>query len=600
MRRTFARYRLLLIAYLLPQGGKVALLAVLLLGTIGLQLAGPLIIRSFIDTAIGHGALAVLTGSAALYLAVVLVTQATRVVEAYVAEDVAWTATNALRVDVIRHCLRLDMSFHLARTPGELIERVDGDIDTLANFFSRFALTILGNALLLVGVLVALFLVDWRVGLTLTLYSAGGLAVLGRLRTVATPHWTLFRQAFSELFGFLGEWLSGAEDVRANGATAYPLRLFAERLRAYLRPQRTAVVLMQAMEALSDVLLALGTIAAFLLTAYLFGRHAITVGTAFLIVAYTQQLVTPLRQISGQLDDAQQASAGMIRLEELLAIRPTVTDGVGAPLPPGALSVAFRGVTFAYDEGSQVVRDVTFTLAPGRALGVVGRTGSGKSTLTRLLFRLYDPSAGVIELGGVDLRALRAADLRGRVGLVTQEVQLFAASVRDNLTFFDPGIDDGRILTALEDLGLLPWYRALPHGLDSELATGGAGLSAGQAQLLALVRVFLADPSLVIMDEASSRLDPATERQLDQAIAQLLRGRTGILIAHRLRTLRRADDILVLKDGRVVEHGSRVDLAADERSRFAGLLRDEAADGDRADVGGREDRAAGEPWEALR
>jgi len=595
MRQTLARYRALLIAYLRPQGGKVALLAVLLLATITLQLAGPLIIRLFIDTAIARGTLTALTATAALYLAVALLTQVARVAESYVAEDVAWTATNRLRLDVARRLLELDMSFHLARTPGELIERVDGDAELLANFLSRFALVILGNGLLLAGVLVALFLVDWRVGLTLSLYSVCGLALLGRLRAVATPHWVLFRQAFSELFGFLGEWLAGAEDVRANGATPYPLRLFAGRLRAFLRPQRTAVVLMRAMEALSDVLLALGTIAAFLLTAYLFGRHAITVGTAFLIIAYTQQLVTPLRQISGQLDDAQQASAGMIRLEELLALRPAVADGPGRrALPPGALAVAFRGVTFAYDE-TPVLRDVSFALAPGRTLGVVGRTGSGKSTLTRLLFRLYDPGAGAIELGGVDVRELRAADLRARAGLVTQEVQLFAAFVRDNLTFFDRAIPDGRILEALEELSLLPWYRTLPRGLDSELASGGAGLSAGQAQLLALVRAFLADPSLVILDEASSRLDPATERQLEKAIDRLLRGRTGILIAHRLSTLRRVDEILALEDGRVVEHGPRAGLAADSRSRFARMLRDEAVV---TGVGERVDQ--GEPREAPR
>ena len=576
MRPTFARYRAFLSTYLLSQRGKVVVLAVLLFGTIGLQLAAPLIIRLFIDTAIRRGPLSSLTTIAGLYLMVALVTQGVRVAEAYVAEDVAWTATNLLRIDAARHLLSLDMAFHLARTPGELIERVDGDAELLANFLSRFVLTILGNALLLVGVLLVLFSIDWRVGTTLLLYSIVGLLVLGRLRGVALPHLKLFRQTFAELFGFLGEWLAGAEDVRANGATAYPILLFYGRLRAYMRPQRTAVVFLRALEALADLLLAVGTVIAFLFTAYLFTHHAITVGTAYLIVSYTQQLVTPLRQILGQLDDAQGASAGMVRMEELLAMEPAVADGAGAPLPPGALSVGFHDIVFAYEGApAAVLRGVSFALAPGRVLGVVGRTGSGKTTIARLLFRLYDPGEGVILLSDTDLRDLRLTDLRARVGLVTQDVQLFHASVRDNLTFFNPAIDDARVMAALEDLGLLAWFGALPRGLDTELAPGGSGLSAGQAQLLALVRVFLADPDVVILDEASSRLDPATESQLDRAIDRLLRGRTAIIIAHRLATLRRVDEILLLEDGLILEHGPRLALAGDPSSRFAHLLRSE-------------------------
>ena len=571
MRPTFARYRAFLSTYLLSQRGKVVVLAVLLFGTIGLQLAAPLIIRLFIDTAVRRGPLASLTTIAGLYLAVALVTQAVRVAEAYVAEDVAWTATNLLRIDATRLLLSLDMASHLARTPGELIERVDGDAELLANFLSRFVLTILGNALLLVGVLLVLFSIDWRIGTTLLLYSIVGLLVLGRLRGVALPHLKLFRQTFAELFGFLGEWLAGAEDVRANGATAYPLLLFYGRLRTYMRPQRTAVVFLRALEALADLLLAVGTVIAFLFTAYLFTHHAITVGTAYLIVSYTQQLVTPLRQISEQLDDAQGASAGLVRMEELLAMEPAVMDGPGAPLPPGALAVGFYDVAFAY-EGAPVLRGVSFALAPCRVLGVVGRTGSGKTTIARLLFRLYDPGEGVIMLGDTDLRALRLTDLRARVGLVTQDVQLFHASVRDNLTFFNPAIDDARIMAALGDLGLLAWFDTLPRGLDTELAAGGGGLSAGQAQLLALVRAFLADPDVVILDEASSRLDPATESQLDRAIDRLLRGRTAIIIAHRLATLRRADEILLLDDGRILEHGPRLAPVGDPSSRFAHLL----------------------------
>lgn len=220
-----------------------------------------------------------------------------------------------------------------------------------------------------------------------------------------------------------------------------------------------------------------------------------------------------------------------------------------------------------------VIQNLSFKVEPGEVLGLLGRTGSGKTTLTRLLFRLYDPARGTIRLGNKDLRQTRLADLRTTIGMVTQDVQLFHATVRDNLTFFDKSSDDERILQALDALGMRSWYESLPDGLDTMLAANGGGLSAGEAQLLAFARVFLKDPAVVILDEASSRLDPATERLLEQAIDRLLQGRTSIIIAHRLSTIQRADTLMVLEGGRVLEYGPRAQLAANSHSHFAHLLR---------------------------
>ncbi len=208
----------------------------------------------------------------------------------------------------------------------------------------------------------------------------------------------------------------------------------------------------------------------------------------------------------------------------------------------------------------------------------MGRTGSGKTTLTRLLLRFYDPLAGIVRLGGIDLREMHLAEIRARIGLVTQEVQIFHASVRDNLTLFDDSVPDERINAVLDSVGLTDWLRKLPKGLDTLLGSGGVGLSAGQAQVLACARILLRNPDLVILDEPSSRLDPATDRLVHTALGQLLAGRTGILVAHRLATLSYADDILVLEDGQVREYGSRLALAADPTSRFAELLRVEASE----------------------
>ena len=284
----------------------------------------------------------------------------------------------------------------------------------------------------------------------------------------------------------------------------------------------------------------------------------------------------------------QRAFASVGRVDELLHVTSRLPEGRGLPLPAGAIRVELDAVSFAYGpevaaaqrngiDGAAdlVLRDVSLAVAPGRTLGVLGRTGSGKTTLARLLMRFYDPSSGTVRLGEVDVRDADLDDLRRRATLVSQDVQLFSASVRDNLTFFDPTIDDAHITRILDQIGLRDWLRAQENeggrGLDAHLGSGA--LSAGEAQLVALGRVFLRDPGLVILDEASSRLDPVTERQIETAIDALLVDRTGIVIAHRLATLRRCDDVLILDEGRVVEHGTRAALANDPSSRFAQLLR---------------------------
>jgi ATP-binding cassette, subfamily B, bacterial len=261
-----------------------------------------------------------------------------------------------------------------------------------------------------------------------------------------------------------------------------------------------------------------------------------------------------------------------VRIKQLLQTRPAIVDGSGQAFPIGALSVEFQHVTFSYHEGQPVLVDLNLRLEAGQVLGVLGRTGSGKTTLARLLLRLYDIQQGQILLGDVSLRDARLRDLRQHIGMVTQDIQLFHATVRDNLTFFNPAISDERILEVLADLGLTTWYRSLATGLDTMLGSDGEGLSAGEAQLLAFTRVFLANPGLVILDEASSRLDPATEQLIEHAVSKLLRGRTSIIIAHRLATIQRADEILVLEDGRVLEHNARQTLADDPDSRFYRLL----------------------------
>lgn len=569
----FRRYWRLLARYLRPHRLRMGLLAVILCSTICVQVVIPLVASRFIDQATTGGDLGGLLILALLTMSLALGGQGLAVAETYVAENVSWAATNALRADLVAHLLRLDASFHTAHTPGELIERVDGDVATLARFFSRFVVYVIGNGLLLLGILGLLYHTDWRVGLGMSGFVALALAAMLRIRAVATPFWAADRQANADFYGFLGEYLSGLEDIRSSGAGAFVLRRCAEVMRSWLAVTRKAQMWGYRLGATSQGLFALGMAVAFALSAMLFRAGTLTIGTVYLIFQCTQMLGQPTEQIRKEVLDFQQADASIVRVQELLNTAPRVVDGPDIALPPGPLAVELVAVSFGYAEDAPVLRNVSLSLAPGRVLGVVGRTGSGKTTLTRLLMRFYDPQAGVVRLGGVNLRAVSLAAMRSRIGLVTQEVQLFHASVRDNLTLFDDDVPDERIRAVLETLGLADWLRGLSRGLDTPVGPGGNRVSSGQAQALACARILLRDPDLVILDEPSSRLDPATDRLVQTALGRLLAGRTGIIVAHRLTTLDFADDILVLEDGQVHEYGPRLALAADPTSRFAGLLR---------------------------
>ena len=572
MKLPFKAYWDLLSRHIAPQKGRFVLLLGLLLSSIGLRIVNPQIMRAFIDSALAGEALQTLWLTAASFIGIAILQQVVSVSVTYLGENVAWTATNALRAELAWHALSLDMRFHNDHTPGELIERIDGDVTEMATFFSQFLIVLLGNALLLIGILAALFREDWRVGLGFTVFALSAVLILNRVKDLAVPHQKARRQAEADLFGFIEEQLTGTEDIRSSGAVDFSIReLF--RLQAHILTHRRKAHFMRwIIENSMGLAITLGTLLAVTSGYWLFTAGLVTIGTVYLFVHYLNLLEEPLWAMTHEIESFQTIGACVERLTEFRALQPSLQDGNGAELPSSALALTFDGVTFAYNGNGLVLQDLSFQLQPGSVLGLLGRTGSGKTTLARLVFRLYDPTAGRILLAGADLREAQLPLLRQKVALVTQDVQLFRASVRDNLTFFDRSIPDEQILSTLEDLELGDWLRSLPHGLETELETGGHSLSAGEGQLLALTRVFLRNPGLVILDEASSRLDPATEQRLERAVDKLLKNRTAIIIAHRLGTVHRADEILILDEGRASEYGQRAQLAADPTSRFHQLL----------------------------
>ena len=573
MLKTIALYRALQGKYLRPHWRLVALLGVLIFVGAGVQLITPQIVRHFIDVASENGELRSLYSAAVVFLAAGMTAELLKALYTYLGRDIAWRATNRLRSDLTLHVLRLDMGFHNSHTPGDLLERIDGDIERLANFFSQFFVQLLGGLLLMGGLVAVTWIEDWRFGLSVGGFAAFFLVTRVRLLYFLMPFWRGESEARAQIYGFLGERLSGIKDIQKSRAVSNTMARFYEVMRrrvfSWMKAGMVGRLAWGVTSAVNSTRFPVGLAVA----AYLFQRGEITIGTAYLIFHYLWMIRVPISAISREFEDLQRAGASIQRVKELLDTPSRVTDGRGAQAATGRPGIEFSGVSFGYNPDVRVLHDVSFQLEPGRTLGLLGRTGAGKSTLSRLLFRFYDPDEGEIRIGDADVRQIGLEDLRRHVGMVTQEVQLFEASVRDNLTFFDSEMVDERIVETLESLGLGPWFQSLAGGLDTQMRSGGDQLSAGESQLLAFARVFLKDPSCVVLDEASSRLDPATEGLIQAAVDRLLEERTAIVIAHRLTTIQRVDEIMIIEEGRIKELGAREALAGDPESRFAGLLR---------------------------
>lgn len=571
----FGQYQALLYKYFWPQRLQVVLLFVLILFDNAFLLYGPNLLGQFVDAAINGEEASVLQQIGIIYLVTALLRQAARLTTTYVGEMTGWRAANALRYDLAKHTLGLDMSYHKQQTPGVMIERIDGDVSSLNRFFSQMVLQIGGSVLLLVSTVGLLMWLDWRLGLLLLGFTIVSAWVMYSLREIAVPFWEGGREASAQLFGFLEERLAGIEDIRGLGASQNVIRrldALMERknhfdIRGRVYGSATWIIPLGLAALMTIVILAVGT--------WLYLRGEIGIGLILMTILYGEMIIWPIRNIASEIDQLQQAAAGIVRVAELQDIKSKLTDGQ-VDVPSEVPSLSFDDVTFAYTDGevdaAPVLKNVSFHVPVGQTVGLLGRTGSGKSTLIRLLFRLYDVTSGRIAINGTALPEFRLESLRQHVGLVTQDVQLFYATIRDNLTFFNAEVSDEQLHAALRMLGLERWLQRQPEGLDT-LLTSTNMLSAGEAQLIALARVYLKQPQVIILDEASARIDPETERMVERALDTVLAGKTTIIIAHRLQTVRRCDYIAILSQGTLAEFGKESELRDTPTSRYATLLR---------------------------
>jgi ATP-binding cassette, subfamily B, bacterial len=558
-----------LAALLRPDAGRWVGLGALVAAGSGLILTGPLIVRTIVDKATNGTTSSELARLAGLFLVVAIATQLINMAVAWMATVTAWHTTNEIRVRLARHVLGLSHAFHRQHTPGELIQRVDGDVTSVSDFMGRVIPRAAGALFTMVGMIGVLIVVDWRLAAGTVIYvsAAVGIVVRGRHRAVGESSDEM--GSYARLYGGIEERLTAAEDLRANGAGDHAMWRFvedsADALGSAVRREKAFLRMWWGV----DGSVAAGSVVSLVISAMLVSRNIITVGDAFLLFQYVLLIARPLEDMVDQLETVQKANGAMVRVIDLLAIEPDIRDD-GTTLPPaGPLSIEFSDVAYDYGDDQIVLQSINLHFAAGRSIGIVGRTGSGKTTLSRLVLRLVEPTSGMLRLGGVPIEKIPFAELRRRVALIPQEVELLSGTVRDNVTLFDETPTDEAVEAALRNAGL---GALADGGIHRELGAGGAGLSAGEAQLLALARVWLRDPDIVVLDEATARIDPATEVLLESAVARLTAGRTTLIIAHRLSTLRHVHEIVVLDHGRVIEHGDRSDLADDIDSRYRHLL----------------------------
>ncbi len=553
--------------------GAVVSIVSLLVG-VGASLAGPALAREAIDEGIvanDHRALALWVGA---FVLAALVGWAAMTVQTYSTSWVGRRVLSDLRIDLFAHVQRLELGYFERERAGRIISRLTNDIDALEDLVTDGVTSTLRNSLILVGTAVALVWLDWRLALaTLVVFPPMAAATIA-FRVRSSRAYRVMRERMADVTATLAEDLAGVRVVKEFDRGERNAQLFDATSERYREANVRTVWLNAWYFPFVELLSVFGIAIVLAYGGYLTFEGAIGVGTLFAFIVYLQNFFDPVQQLSLVYNTYLAATAALNRIFDVMDTEPELVDA------PGAVALArieghveLDDVRFGYGDGPDVLHGLDLVAEPGTTVALVGHTGAGKSTIVKLLARFYDPRDGTVRIDGHDVRTVQAATLRRQLGIVPQESFLFAGTIAENIAYARPDATRGEVEDAARAVGADRFIEELPAGYDTEVAERGSALSAGERQLVALARAFLADPRILVLDEATSSVDIATERQIGLAIATLLEGRTSFVVAHRLSTIRSADMIVVLEDGRVVEQGAHEDLLA-LRGRYAALYED--------------------------
>jgi ATP-binding cassette, subfamily B, bacterial len=557
-----------LLGLLRPYRGRVALMLIALLAATAAGLAPPYLVGKAIDSGINAddaGALRLIVGA---FLVTAIVYWGATYAQTYLVGWVGQRALQDLRQRIFAHLQAMSIGFFTRRQPGVLISRLTNDVQALDSLVTDGIVTLFSSSLTLIGVVVILLLLDVQLAL-ITFLTFPLLAIASIVfRIVAANAYRVTREKIANITAHLQETLSGVRVVRSFGQEPRHVARMDELNEENYDANMKTVYLNAAYFPAVELLSAVGTAVIILYGGYQSLEGAIAIGVVVAFVGYLQTFFDPIQQISQLYTTYQQGMAALDKIFDLLDTEPEMVDRDDA-VDPGKLrgEIALEDVSFSYasDPDPEVdsewaLRDLGLHVPAGQTIALVGETGAGKSTLAKLVARFYDPQRGRVLVDGHDVRDLRASCLRGQLGIVPQEGFLFSGTVRENIAFGRPDAPDEDIRAAASAVGADSFISSLPDGYETEVGERGVQLSAGQRQLVAFARALLAEPRILILDEATSSIDVRTERQIERALERLLIGRTAIVIAHRLSTIRRAARIVVLEGGRIVESGTHEEL----------------------------------------
>jgi ABC-type multidrug transport system fused ATPase/permease subunit len=558
-----------LISQLRPYRGRVALMFLgLLLGTAA-GLAPPYLAGKAIDDGILAGDVAALDWIVAAFVAVAIVYAAASFLQTYI---VGWVGTRVLqdlRQRVFTHIQSMSIGFFTRRSPGVLISRMTNDIEALNQLVTSGVVTMFSSTLTLLGVVVILLLLDLKLALV-TFLTFPLLAVASLIfRVVSAGAYRATRERIAAITAYLQESLSGVRVVRSFGQEPRHVGELTALNEANRQANLKTVYLNASYFPAVEMLSAIGTAVILLYGGSQAIDGAIQIGVIVAFVGYLNTFFEPIQQLSQLYTTYQQGMAALDKIFDLLETDPDMVDAPGA-IDPGILrgEIELEGVWFSYGEEGEsgedtwALRDVDLHVPPGQTLALVGATGAGKSTFAKLVARFYDPQKGTVRVDGHDLCGVQQRALRRQLGIVPQEGFLFSGSVRENVAFGRPEASEEEIEAAIAAVGATDFVAALPAGLETQVGERGIQLSAGQRQLIAFARALLAEPRILILDEATSNVDVRTEKTIERGLERLLHGRTAIVIAHRLSTIRRAGKIVVLEGGQIAEQGTHDELIA--------------------------------------
>ncbi|MEU5989352.1 ABC transporter ATP-binding protein [Spirillospora sp. NPDC047418] len=470
----------------------------------------------------------------------------------------------ALRVKAFRHVHDLSMLTQSGERRGALVSRVTGDVDQISQFMQSGGLMFIVSIGQLVVASVLMLVYSWQLALLVWVAFLPLAFALRRFQAILSRAYMLVRERMGDLLAAVGESVVGAPVIRAYASEERTGRRVDETVDAHRDAQTRAQAMVALTFPVSELVAALATAAVVIAGTLLGIAGDLSAGKLIAFLFLVTLFVSPMQTATEVFNQAQNAIAGWRRVLGVLDTVPDVADpgDAGAAPPRGPIEVRFESVGFAYPGGPQVLHDVNVGIAPRSRVAVVGQTGSGKTTFAKLLTRLMDPVSGRILVDGVPLAGIRFSSLRERIVMVPQDGFLFDATLGDNIRYGRPDASDEDLALALTELGLADWLDGLPQGLATPVGQRGESLSAGERQLVALARAYIADPDLLVLDEATSAVDPATEVRIQRALDGVTRGRTAIAIAHRLSTAEAADEVIVFEAGRVVQRGPHADLVA--------------------------------------